>query len=139
MKVVIDTNVVISGIFFGGNPKKVLQLCIENAITAYVTNEIVSEYERVIEEMQKKAKHEIPRKALDDLLVLTELTTANIKIDICRDPDDNKFIECAISANALYIVSGDKDLSDLKQYNEIKVVTATEFLKIYETNCKHVS
>ena len=129
MKVVIDTNVVISGIFFCGNPKKILQLCIENAITAYVTDEIVSEYERVIEEMQKKAKREIPRKALDDLLLLTELITTNTKIDICRDPDDNKFIECAISANALYIVSTDKDLLDLKQYNEIKVVTATEFLR----------
>ena len=50
---------------------------------------------------------------------------------ICRDPEDDKFISCAISGSADYIVSGDKDLFDLKQYKSIKIIKASDFLKMY--------
>ena len=49
-------------------------------------------------------------------------------IDICRDPDDNKFIECAIDGRCLYIVSGDRDLLSLKKYNDVQIVTVAKFL-----------
>jgi putative PIN family toxin of toxin-antitoxin system len=51
---------------------------------------------------------------------------------ICRDPEDDKFISCAISASADFIVSGDKDLIDLKQYKSIKIIKASEFLEMYK-------
>ena len=53
------------------------------------------------------------------------------KVDICRDPDDNKFISCAIDAKALYIVSGDKDLLTIKDYQGVEIVTAREFCDRY--------
>ena len=49
---------------------------------------------------------------------------------VCRDPEDDKFISCAISASADYIVSGDKDLFDLIQYKSTKIIKASDFLKM---------
>ncbi len=53
------------------------------------------------------------------------------EIKTCRDPDDDKFIECAVDAGALYIVSGDNDLLDIGQYNDIMIITAKEFCDTY--------
>ena len=53
-------------------------------------------------------------------------------IEACRDPDDNKFIECAIDNRCIYIVSGDKDLLVLEQYEDIGILTVSEFLEQYE-------
>ena len=47
---------------------------------------------------------------------------------VCRDPDDNKFIECAIDGRCLYIVSGDRDLLSLTKYNDVQIVTVAKFL-----------
>lgn len=52
-------------------------------------------------------------------------------VNICRDPDDNKFLECAVSSRALYIVSGDKDLLDLEQFDDVAITTAAEFYDRY--------
>lgn len=52
-------------------------------------------------------------------------------MDVCRDPDDNKFIACAVDADAVYIVSGDNDLLTVRQYGKIEIVTAAEFCEKY--------
>ncbi len=134
MKIVVDTNVLISGIFFGGKPKEVLKLCFNGAVNAYVTDEIVSEYRRVVQEMQNRVKRKVPRTALDSFILKAESIVNRAKVDACRDPDDNKFIECAVSAKAVYIVSGDKDLLDLKAYQDIKILTASEFLELQQSH-----
>lgn len=65
-----------------------------------------------------------------------EIIEAKSNIKVSRDPDDDKFIECAKDANALYIVSGDKDLLAIKQYDGIKIITAKEFTDKYLKNRK---
>ena len=70
----------------------------------------------------------------DILLMLIEsleMIKPKAHIEISRDPDDDKFIECAKDADALYIVSGDKDLLVIKQYENIKIITAKEFCDNY--------
>ena len=52
-------------------------------------------------------------------------------VNVCRDPDDNKFIACAVDAKAIYIVSGDKDLLTVEKYDEIEIITAKEFYERY--------
>ena len=132
MDIVVDTNVLISSNFFGGKPKDVVKLCFTDAVTAHVTDEIIAEYERVVREMQDRAKRKIPRGALDAFLLVTEKEADVPDLHVCRDPDDDKFIECAISVGAPYIVSGDKDLLDLERHGTVQMVTAAEFLKIME-------
>jgi predicted nucleic acid-binding protein len=61
-----------------------------------------------------------------------EIIPASNNIHICRDPDDNKFISCAVDSKCYYIVSGDKDLLSLNNYENIEILTVGEFMAIIE-------
>lgn len=135
MKIVIDTNVVISGMFFGGNPEKVLRsVVLSKQFTACATSEIVDEYMEVFREISLR-KHEKP----DDALMLPLVKALEIiepvsLVELCRDPDDDKFIGCAKDAGALYIVSGDNDLLVLDKIDDIEIVTAKTFCERFLNN-----
>ena len=60
-----------------------------------------------------------------------KMTERKASIQVCRDPDDDKFIECAVDAQCIYIVSGDKDLLAVNRYNGIKIVTVADFFNKY--------
>ena len=109
MKVVIDTNVLISGVFFGGFPRKLLSAIINQKIIACATTEIINEYEEIIQEMIKRKQGYINKTILTPLIKTMEIIEPVTHIEICRDPDDDKFLECAKDSHAFYIVSGDKD------------------------------
>lgn len=68
---------------------------------------------------------------LDRFQIMVNLIEANTKVNVCRDPDDDKFLGCAIDSKALYIVSGDKDLLTLEKYKDIEIITAREFCNRY--------
>ena len=131
MKIVIDTNVLISAAFFGGIPRKVIDLVIKKNVTAYTNAEILAEYEETAIDMTLKKKGHINQDIFDQFIEKIKLIDAAAVVDVCRDPDDNKFIACAVDAKAIYVVSGDKDLLTVKNYNEIEIVTAKEFYERY--------
>ena len=131
MKIVVDTNVMISGIFFGANPQKVLRSIVSNEIVACATTEIIDEYKEIVERMIQKKQGHLNANILTPVLQKLELIEAKSIVDICRDPDDNKFLGCAKDAKALYIVSGDADLLDLENYEDIDIITAKEFCERY--------
>ena len=131
MKIVIDTNVLISGVFFGGFPRKVLSSVVEKRITACATTEIIDEYEEIIQEMVERKQGHINKGILAPLFNTMELIEPVSCVEISRDPDDDKFIGCAKDAHALYIVSGDKDLLVLEHYEDIQIVTAKDFCELY--------
>ena len=111
MKIVADTNVVISGIFFGGNPRKIVEAVAAGSIDAYAT--IIDEYTGIIDSMIERKQGRINQSILSPLFSAMKIIETGTNIDVCRDPDDNKFIECAVDAKASYIVSGDNDLLDI--------------------------
>lgn len=131
MKIVIDTNIVISGVFFGGLPRKVLQAVLADKITACANIEIIQEYNEVIREMVSRKQGKIDENILMPLVARMQIVDGKATVQVCRDPDDNKFLECAKDAHALYIVSGDKDLLDIGSYEEIEILTAKEFCDRY--------
>lgn len=131
MKIVVDTNVVISGIFFGGVPRKIVEAVADGAIDAYATAEILDEYMGIIASMLERKQGRINQSILSPLFSAIKIIETESRIEVCRDPDDNKFIECAVDAKALYIVSGDNDLLDIKEYDGICVITAKEFCEEY--------
>lgn len=131
MKIVIDTNVVISGTFFGGFPRKVLEEVGKNNLSAYATPEIIEEYEEIVDEMIRRKQGSLRRDIMTPFIAKLDMIEPVSKIEVCRDPDDNKFIECAVDAKALYIVSGDKDLLDVQSYENVEIVTAAEFCRKY--------
>ncbi len=127
-KVVIDTNVFVSGSLFGGNPQKIIRL-----IEKYVVSLVISP-EIQLEIFQKLADLEAPEenvKRLKALLTSTATPVVPTKhVSICRDPKDNKFLEAAIASHANYLITGDKDLLALNSYKETGIVTPKQFLKI---------
>lgn len=131
MKIVVDTNVLISGVFFGGFPKKVLTSIVDKKFIACATVEIIEEYEEIVQEMIARRQGHINKNILAPLIKTMEIIEPISNVRISRDPDDDKFIGCAKDSGALYIVSGDKDLLVLRQYDNIQIVTAKEFCEKY--------
>lgn len=131
MRIVVDTNVLISGVFFGGFPRKILSSIVSDKITACATAEIINEYEEIVQEMVDCKQGHINKAILTPLIKAMEIIEPVSQIEICRDPDDNKFLECAKDSKALYIVSGDKDLLVIEKYEDIQIVTAKDFCEKY--------
>ena len=133
MKIVIDTNVVISGVFFGGKPRMILEAVADRKIFACASAEILTEYYEVIDEMIDRGQGHFNRNVLEPVISEMEIIIPVSSINVSRDSDDNKFIECAVDSGALYIVSGDKDLLDVQEYDGIKIVTAAYFCDTYSS------
>lgn len=128
MKIVIDTNVLISGLFFGGYPGQVLRYVCDWFFTSCISIDILKEYNQTILKLSEKyqmANNEILKPFLKDSLFVN--VKSNLKV--CRDSSDDKFINCAIDAKAIYIVSGDDDLLSLKNVEGIEIITAKDFCK----------
>ena len=133
MKVVIDTNIFISS-FFGGNPRKIIDLWRMEKLTLCLSRDILDEYIEVLRRIGLEDEDE-----LEELLALfakgfnITFTTKTPKINaVVADPDDNKFIECAVALKADVIVTGDKVLGNLKAYGGIKILTPAQFLNNYD-------
>jgi putative PIN family toxin of toxin-antitoxin system len=134
MRIVVDTNVLISGVFFGGFPRKILSAIVAQRLTAVATAEIVDEYEEIVQEMLDRKQGHLNQNLLAPLVRAMEIIEPVTTVQLCRDPDDDKFLGCAKDARALYIVSGDKDLLVLQQFENIQIVTAKEFCEEYLTD-----
>lgn len=134
MRVVIDTNVVASAIFFGGKPKEIIDSVMTNQIDAYASAEILEEYSETVEYLKDKFPGKRPKVPLIDIEGKCRVINVSTKVNIYRDPDDNKFIECAIDSKCYYVISGDKDLLTVKEYDCIEIVTVAEFLEIIRNN-----
>ena len=132
MRVVIDTNVFISS-FFGGNPRKIVELWKNGEITLCVNREIIEEYVGVLQRLDFHKEVEI-----DELLslfargfnLLFSTKKYNLKI-VEDDPEDDKFFECVVSLKAKFIISGDKEVLSIKKYMDIDIVTPVDFLKMF--------
>lgn len=131
MRIVVDTNVLISGVFFGGFPRKILGEIVRRNLTACATAEIVDEYEEIVQEMIDRKQGHINRDILVPLIRTMEIIEPVTQVKMSRDPDDDKFLGCAKDARALYIVSGDKDLLVLGRFENIEIITAKEFCERY--------
>ena len=136
MRIVIDTNIIISGIFFGGNPRELLENCFSGKHHMICTEEIFIEYTETIERLTQKLSKNVG-KEIEPLLVENLEFIENKYFDsYSRDPDDDKFINCARSGGIHYIVSGDKDLLVLEEISGIKIVGVADFLNIIEKKRK---
>ena len=133
-RVVLDTNVLISALLFRGGLSKIVGLWQQGKITPLISKETFNELMTVLE----YPKFALTQEEIDLIIkheILPYFEIVEVVKDVkgvCRDPEDDKFISCAISASADYIVSGDKDLIDLRQHKSIKIVKVFDFLKMYK-------
>jgi putative PIN family toxin of toxin-antitoxin system len=130
MKVVIDTNIFVSS-FFGGNPRRIIDLWKKGEITLCLSKDILDEYIKVLQRIGLQDEGE-----LEELLSLFSkgfnvlFTTRTPKIRVVKDdPDDDKFIECALALKAEVIITGDRAIEAIGEYMGIKILTPQQFLK----------
>jgi len=131
-RVVLDTNVLVSALLFRGELSKIVGLWQKGKIIPVISKETFEELATVLQYRKfSLSKDEIKSVIEHEILPYFEIIEVVKAIKgVCRDPEDDKFISCAISASADYIVSGDKDLFDLKQYQSTKIIKASDFLKM---------
>ena len=131
MRILIDTNILISGLFFNGLPKKLLSEIEPEKFVICVNKEITSEYTEQIDKKISRAKYKLDKELREKFFDNLKNFEIVSDLKICRDVKDDKFLNCAIDAKAIYIVSGDSDLLTIKNFEGIEIVTAREFYKKY--------
>ena len=132
MKVVLGTNIFVSS-FFGGNPRRIIDLWKVGKIEICISEEVLEEYLRVLARFQLEAE------VLDDLIQLFKVgenicfVRGQEKLKVIKeDPYDDKFLECAVSSGASFIISGDHHLLELGEFRGIRIVPPATFLQTYE-------
>jgi len=137
-KVVLDTNTLISGILWDGNEAKIIEKAERNEIQLFISQKLLKELEEVLkrEKFSKKleGKKYTVNEAVTKIALIAVLIESTHKINVIKeDPDDNRVLECAVSAKADVVISGDGHLLSLKNYAGIDIIPASEFIKQEET------
>jgi uncharacterized protein len=130
VKIVLDTNVFVSGVFFKGPPYHILNVWRRRGIILLVSPEVINEYHRIAQELGSK----FPGVDLTSFLELLSVHSEMIQPQplppvIHEDPSDDKFLECAVAGKAAFIVTGDKHLLRLGRFRGIRIVKPREFVQ----------
>lgn len=130
MRVILDTNVFISALFWGGKPRKALEISLGKEFQLVVSKDILDEYLNVAEILTKKYTPSRDPQELLDYIIRESILIEPVKAGpITADPKDDMFFEAALSSGAKLIISGDKHLHDKDGYQGISVQTAADFVR----------
>ncbi len=131
---VLDTNVLISGTFWLGPPKEVLRRAKQGHFQAVISPALLAELHDVLTRKDKpfrlsmtEAKH-----VAADLLSHANVVRPKAHVTICRDPADNRVLECALEAKVNFVVTGDNHLLEIGRYREVTIVTVRAFLDHFQ-------
>jgi putative PIN family toxin of toxin-antitoxin system len=132
VRVVLDTNVVASGLFFSGPPSVILEEVFSGRVVIVLTAEIIDEYIRVVAELSKRYPRVNAEALLDEIIRRGEVRpSVTLLHPVCVDHYDDKFFECAVAGKAKLIVSGDRHLLDASGTFDVEVLTPRAFVDNY--------
>ncbi len=135
IRVIIDTNVLISGTFWSSSSFQILRLIDEKHLVLIVSQPILAEYDEVLhreEIMEKQAYSEERAESSAKIVAHAHLVDPQLLFHIIKDdPDDDKFIDAAIEGKATYIISKDNHLLSIREFEGIKIVTPDEFMILF--------
>lgn len=132
MRVILDTNVFVSGVFFTGPPARILEAWSAGQLSLVTSPDILDEYYRVGVRLAEQYPDVDLNPAIALLAVEAEIIEASkLPEPVSDDPDDEKFLACAKSAGVSVIVSGDKHLLDVSGWESIDVLKPRQFLERY--------
>ncbi len=133
MRITIDTNILVSALGWNGAEASVVEMVLESKLELYLSTEILSEFFRVV----KYPKFRFTDSEIDGFIgrLLSNSVIVNpsqsVKV-IIDDPADNKILECALEGKSKFIISGDRHLLSLGEYEGIKILRAADFLKVLD-------
>jgi uncharacterized protein len=134
MRLVADTNIVLSAFLWGGKPLELLNAARQKSVTLFTSATLITELEDVLSRDKFAARiasvGSSPAQMLDDYLALATMVRPTTIAAVARDPDDDHVIACAIAATANAIVTRDEDLLSLKEYRGIAILTVAQLLPL---------
>lgn len=130
MNIVCDTNVLISGVLFGGHAREILQLASRGVLINFISPDILRKAERVL----GRSKFGLRPEHVIEIMALFkdtfEIVIPSLEVQaIQSNPEDNHVIEAALAARAEFIISGDKHLLNLAEWEGIHVVSPAQFIR----------
>ena len=134
-KVTLDTNILISALGWIGNPNRVFAMIVNEQVELIISETQFAELSEVLNypkfQFTEEQKDRFKSLILDIAVFVKPTEAIN---EIKNDPDDNMILEAAFAGNSDYIVSGDPDLLDLKEFKGIKIITPKEFIGLVGKN-----
>ena len=128
MRAVLDTNVVISAIFFGGMPLKIVRAVFAKKVELVASRAVLREYREVAERLHARfpfVNYRRPLSILESKLIIVRPVA--LGKTVCRDPDDDAIIACALGGKAKVICSGDDDLLALNGFRGLEIMQPSDF------------
>ncbi|MBK8378170.1 MAG: putative toxin-antitoxin system toxin component, PIN family [Nitrospira sp.] len=131
IRAVLDTNVVVSALLFSGSPSRLISAWQSGRLRPVVSAPILDEYIRVLAYPKFKLTNTEIRGLLEEELIpfIETVTAVPTNIPDLRDPDDAKFITCAVAAGVRWLVRGDDDLLSLHHVESVDILSVTAFLQ----------
>lgn len=131
-RIVIDTNVLISAVFFKGKPGVILEAWRTGSVEIILSGEILKEYSEVLKRLSEKYPLIETSGILSFFVTGCRIVEPEV-IDkqICDDPDDDKFLAAAIGGEAEIVITGDKHLLDVNGYSGLVILRPAEFVEQY--------
>lgn len=134
-KVVLDTNILISALGWNGNPKEIFNLVLDGEFELFIAEKQLEELKEVMNYPKFSFTEDQKSRFLTLLLSIAKVVSISGKIKVIKeDPDDDIILESAIENSVDFIISGDEHLLKLQKYLNVKIVTASEFLKMLGNN-----
>ena len=129
-----DTNIFISGTFWRGLPRRAIHLAKRGKVKVVTCEPLLDELRDVLTRPDKPFRLSAKEadKVINNVRSYVRLVVPTRKVDVCRDPDDNLIIECALAGGAQDIVTGDPDLKVRRRFEEIEIVDVRTFVSLFE-------
>lgn len=132
-RVVLDSNVIISGFLFGGTPARILEYALAGQIACFTSLPILDEVREVLQRPKFGLSPDQALTLIEELHGLCEIVTPTRRVHaISADPDDDAVLECALAVDAAIIVSGDSHLLDLNEWRHVRILSPSEAVKEIE-------
>lgn len=132
LRVVLDTNILVSGLLYSGRPRKLMDLAVEGRIEVVSSPEMIDELRRVLSRDKFGLAKEEQKSMMDFVIRLSRIIFVRSRFKVATDAGDDIVVNAAYDGEAAYIVSGDKELLELKQFGKIKIVRVSEMLRVLE-------
>ena len=129
MRIVVDTNIVVSAILRGRKPQKAIQSIIDRPDWKWlVSAEILAEYQEVLLRPKFKLSQEVIEEWWEIFYTVTLSIEVEVEVDFPRDRKDAKFLACALAGNADFLITGDRDLTEVETLGNTQIVSVSDFL-----------
>ena len=137
MRIVADTNILISATFWKGDSERIMRMVEKGKVTLVLSSEIIKEFIKVLrsDEILQKIRDKDLRFQLtvEKIVSLAEIVVPDERLDVVKDdPDDNSILECALAADVKYIITGDPHLLNLEWFGKIKIISPAAFVAEFQ-------